>query len=256
MPPQLVVVSESIRPLHERRMRKRSSAWGSDQERALGHITHDLRAPLCAIMGYLDLATRMIDPSKAPRATEYLSLARQASQRMQQMVDDILEMFRVENGQGLLQKKWVSVPFLFHNSRNTFAGLADLKSIHLSHTAPEDLCAWADPRYLGRILDNLISNALKFTPSGGSIELIAKRHPGRVIFEVRDSGRGIPASFRRRIFQKFPQLQASDYQTGFGLGLAVSKAIAKAHGGNIRVESPAGHGSRFIFWIPDAPVAP
>lgn len=253
MAPHLEILSEPTRAFQERRARKRSANWRPDQERALSQITHDLRAPLCAIMGYLDLLGRQIDSSNTPRAAEYLSLARQASQRMQHMVDDILEMFRVENGQRLLQKNWVSVPYLFHDALNTYSGLADLKNIHFTYTAQENLVAWGDSRYLGRILDNLISNALKFTPPGGSIELLGLHETDRVVFEVRDSGRGIPASKRKRVFQKFPQLQASDQESGFGMGLAVSKAIVKAHGGDIHVKSTKNQGSRFIFWVPDAP---
>jgi two-component system sensor histidine kinase VicK len=219
----------------------------------LSHITHDLRAPLCAIMGYLDLVSFEVDKSNTPKAVEYLSLAREASQRMQRMVNDMLEMFRVESGNNLLQRKPLTLDSLFHAVKNTFGGLADLNNIRLQCVPPDRVSVWADPRYLGRVLDNLVSNALKFTPPGGFVEVVARRDADRVTFEVNDTGRGIPADQQKKIFERFQHVQTSDHRLGFGIGLSVAKAIVMAHGGEIRVESHPGKGSRFIFWIPDAP---
>src|SRR5256885_721665 len=104
-------------------------AWGPLHDQVLSSITHDLRAPLCAIMGYLDLVGLQVDESAAPKTAEYISLARQASQRMHQMVNDMLDMFRIENGESFLQLKKLSVAALFENVQRTFAGLAQLKHI-------------------------------------------------------------------------------------------------------------------------------
>ena len=233
--------------------RRHPAGWGHRQDQVLNNITHDLRAPLCAIMGYLDLVGRQMEKSASPKAAEYLSLAREAGERMHRMMNDMLEMFRVENGDSLLRKEPLSLSLFLHNVRNTFAGIADLKNIRLHCAAPEKTSTWADPRYLGRVFDNLVSNALKFTPDGGSVHLRASRDAGRILFEVADTGRGIPPENQKRIFEKFQHVQPSDRHRGYGMGLAVVKAIVKAHGGDIRVDSQ-GRGSRFIFWIPDAPL--
>ena len=228
-------------------------SWGSRQERVLSNITHDLRAPLCAIMGYLDLVGLQVDQSDSTKAAQYLTLAREAGQRMNQMVDDILDMFRLENTESPLLIKQIPVASLLHSICKTFSGLAELKKITITCSLRDDaaLSTWADPRYLIRVLDNLVANAIKFTPAGGEIRLLARRGPGRTFFEVSDTGRGIPAEDRKRIFKRFEHVHASDQRRGYGMGLAVVKAIVKAHNGAIRVESQTGKGSRFIFWLPD-----
>ena len=204
-------------------------------------------------MGYLDLVGLQVDKSESSKAAEYLSLAREAGQRMNQMVNDILDMFRLENTESPLQMKRLPVSSLLQSVCKTFSGLAELKKITFSTAcrSEADLAAWADPRYLVRVLENLVANAIKFTPAGGSIQLQARRGPGRTFFEVSDTGRGIPAEDRKRIFKRFQHVRTSDQRRGYGMGLAVVKAIVQAHNGVIRVASSAGKGSRFIFWLPD-----
>jgi signal transduction histidine kinase len=222
-------------------------------EEKFSHITHDLRAPLCAIMGYLDLVGREVAKTAPPKTVEYLSLAQEAGRRMNQMVNDMLEMVRLENHQESLHLQAIPVDAIIHDVQRTFAGLAELKNIQLTCSIPSAATRiWADPRYIGRVLDNLLSNAIKFTPQGGSIGVQARRGAGRVTFEVSDTGRGIPPEACRRIFDKFQQIRASDEGNGYGLGLAVVKTIVQAHRGDIRVESSNGKGSSFIFWIPSA----
>jgi signal transduction histidine kinase len=106
-------------------------------------------------------------------------------------------------------------------------------------------------------LDNLVGNAIKFTPPDGNITITAKSDKDRVTFNVVDTGRGIPREAQSRIFDKFQQVRPGDRSAGYGLGLAVAKFIIEAHKGEIRVESEVGVGSRFTFWLPhrepDAP---
>jgi signal transduction histidine kinase len=174
---------------------------------------------------------------------------------MNQMVTDMLDMFRFESGHSLLQKKRVPVASLLRNVRQTFSGLADLKNVRLNCTIQQNapLAAWADPRFLTRVLDNLVANAIKFTPSGGSIQVLAQGTVERTVFEVADTGRGIPTEHRKRIFEKYQHVRSADQRRGHGMGLAVAKAIVQAHQGAITVKSQIGKGSRFIFWIPNGP---
>src|SRR5205085_3354130 len=110
-----------------------------------------------------------------------------------------------------------------------------------------------DPKLLERVFDNLVGNAVKFTPTGGTITVSAQRQQGRVQFLIKDTGRGIPKEAQSRIFDKFQQVRPGDRAGGYGLGLAVAKFIVEAHKGEIRVESEVGIGSRFTFWLPVRP---
>jgi signal transduction histidine kinase len=232
-----------------------SSKWGPREEQVLSDFTHDLRAPLSAIMGYLDLVSRQVGPTAPPKAVEYLTLAREAGTRMNYMVTDMLDMLRFEQGQGTLHKKRVQVPSLLRSVRHTFAGLADLKQVEFHCHADDQtpLATWADPRFLVRVFDNLVSNAIKFTPPGGTVNVIARDEGKRTVFEVIDTGRGIPSEDRKRIFEKYQHVRSADQNKGYGIGLAVVKAIVQAHQGAITVSSQIGKGSRFTFWIPNPP---
>lgn len=108
-----------------------------------------------------------------------------------------------------------------------------------------------DPKLIERVFDNLVGNAIKFTPTNGKITVTAQRQAGRVYFSIRDTGRGIPKEAQSRMFEKFQQVQPGDCSGGYGLGLAVVKFIVEAHKGEIRVESEVGKGSIFTFYIPD-----
>jgi signal transduction histidine kinase len=110
---------------------------------------------------------------------------------------------------------------------------------------------YGDPKLLERIFDNLVGNAIKFTPSAGTITVTAQPGRDRMTFSVADTGRGIPSEAQSRIFDKFQQVRPGDRSAGYGLGLAVVKFIVEAHRGEIRVESEVGKGSTFTFWIPN-----
>src|ERR1019366_3655043 len=228
--------------------------WEYVQEQVLSGITHDLRGPLSAIMGYLDLLKRQLKDG-APKAVEYVGLAREAGVRLTQMVSDILDVVRFEQGKIDLDLQAISVDDMFHRIHNIFGVTANQKSVELSvHAAQEGMLVSGDPKLLERVLDNLVGNAIKFTPSGGKISVSAARGKGRLVFEVSDTGRGIPKEAQSRIFDKFQQVRPGDRSAGYGLGLAVAKFIVEAHKGEIRVESEVGNGSAFRFWIPDQPL--
>jgi len=225
--------------------------WEYVQEQVLSGITHDLRGPLSAIMGYLDLLKRQLKEGP-PKAVEYVGLAREAGVRLTQMVSDILDVVRFEQGKIDLDLQPISVDEMFNRVQNIFGVSATQKKVNLNvHAAQMGLSVSGDPKLLERVLDNLIGNAIKFTPEGGTIAVSANRANARVVFEVSDTGRGIPKEAQSRIFDKFQQVRPGDRSAGYGLGLAVAKFIVEAHKGEIRVESEVGKGSSFSFWIPD-----
>ncbi|HVO33816.1 MAG TPA: HAMP domain-containing sensor histidine kinase, partial [Elusimicrobiota bacterium] len=227
--------------------------WEYVQEQVLSGITHDLRGPLSAVMGYLDLMRRQMGEGANPKLIEYLKLAREAGVRLTQMVSDILDVVRFEQGKIDLQPEAIAISDIFARLKNIFAVQAEQKRITLKLVQPSTpgLKTWGDPKLLERIFDNLVGNAIKFTPSGGTISVSAVVEKGRKIFEVADTGRGIPREAQSRIFDKFQQVRPGDRSAGYGLGLAVAKFIVEAHKGEIRVESEVGVGSRFTFWVPD-----
>ena len=227
--------------------------WEYVQEQVLSGITHDLRGPLSAIMGYLDLLKRQLKEGP-PKAVEYVGLAREAGVRLTQMVSDILDVVRFEQGKIDLDLQPISVDEMFNRVQNIFGVTAAQKKVNLNiQAAQTGLSVSGDPKLLERVLDNLIGNAIKFTPEGGMISVMANRGNARVVFEVSDTGRGIPKEAQSRIFDKFQQVRPGDRSAGYGLGLAVAKFIVEAHKGEIRVESEVGKGSSFSFWIPDQP---
>lgn len=228
--------------------------WEYLQEQVLSGITHDLRGPLSAVMGYLDLIRRQLKDGPA-KALEYIQMARDAGVRLTQMVSDILDVVRFEQGKIDLAPEGIPLANIFLRLRNIFAVTAEQKKITLRFLSDLEQTAvvWADPKLIERIFDNLVGNAIKFTPSDGVITVTAQRGNGRMIFSIADTGRGIPREAQSRIFDKFQQVRPGDRSSGYGLGLAVVKFIVEAHKGEIRVESEVGKGSKFTFWIPDRP---
>lgn len=233
--------------------------WEYMQEQVLSGITHDLRGPLSAVMGYLDLLKRHQStvPGVSPKAVEYVKLAREAAVRLNQMVSDILDVVRFEQGKIELAPEAIPLSQIFDRLKNIFSVTAEQKNValKLKTEIPATSVVSGDPKLLERVFDNLVSNAIKFTPGGGSVTVSAKKADGRKIFTVSDTGRGIPKEAQSRIFDKFQQVRPGDRSAGYGLGLAVAKFIVEAHGGDIRVESEVGQGSTFTFWVPDSPPA-
>jgi signal transduction histidine kinase len=228
--------------------------WEYVQEQVLSGITHDLRGPLSAIMGYLDLLKRQLKDGP-PKALEYVGLAREGGVRLTQMVSDILDVVRFEQGKIDLDLQAISVDDMFERVHNIFGITAGQKNVALKLAMSQrGIVVSGDPKLLERVVDNLVGNAIKFTPTGGTITVIARRGQKRTEFVVTDTGRGIPKEAQSRIFDKFQQVRPGDRSAGYGLGLAVAKFIVEAHKGEIRVESEVDKGSTFTFWIPDQPV--
>lgn len=232
--------------------------WEYVQEQVLSGITHDLRGPLSAVMGYIDLIKKqMSQPGMPPKVAEYARLAKEAAVRLNQMVSDILDVVRFEQGKIELAPTAIPLAQIFERLKNIFAVTAEQKgvSLHLALECLPTVSVWGDPKLLERVFDNLVSNAIKFTPQGGHVTVTAKMASGRKIFEVTDTGRGIPKEAQARVFEKFQQVRPGDRSSGYGLGLAVAKFIIEAHNGEIRVESEVGKGSTFTFWVPDSNAA-
>ena len=221
-----------------------------DRDEMLGVVAHDLRNPLNTIfMGTTLLLEGMSEDDPRRKPTE---MVRRAAERMNRLIQDLLDIRRVDSGRMTVEPKSESIDTLMNEALEMLRPLATAASLTLEYDAPPHLpCVAADAARLLQVLSNLVGNAIKFTPPGGRVWIEVQPMDDEVRVAVSDTGPGIPADQVPHIFGRFWQGRSSD-RRGIGLGLAIAKGIVEAHGGRIWVESQVGEGSRFIFTLPIA----
>lgn len=218
----------------------------------IAQIVHELRTPLASISGVLCMLEEGILAKLTGKGRTLVSQLKLTCKRMSKLIDDLLDLEKLQAGKFRLERKAVYLPALFSKVIEGMLPIADRRKI--SFEAGE-LCCNADEDRLIQVLINLLANAIKNSPDGSEIKIIAeKTASGSVLISVKDQGRGIPADKLEAVFELFEQVDMLDSKLrgGSGLGLAVCKAIVKEHGGEIGVESKLGAGSRFWFSIPAA----
>jgi NtrC-family two-component system sensor histidine kinase KinB len=172
--------------------------------------------------------------------------------RMKALVNDLLDLSKIEAGRIELEFESVPVSTLFDHVQAVFKSQMDMKEVTLiSEVTGDPPSIRADANKITWVLTNLVSNALRYVSKGGHIQLMAHRIGSNVHLSVRDDGPGIPPEYQSKIFEKFVQMKGQD-AGGTGLGLAICKEIVRAHGGVIWVESSSGQGSIFTFTLPVA----
>jgi len=215
--------------------------------------SHELKTPINVVMGYLQLLQDSVYGELNPRQMEIVSTLTAQSKSLSRLVRQLLDVSRFEAGGGKVEPRTFPLPAFLGDLERTFRVLAIQRNVGLSVTRSADLPAevrW-DPERINEVLGNLLSNAFKFTSSGGRVELEVEREGDSVRMRVRDTGAGIPATELAYVFEKF--YQANNQTTGIkgtGLGLAIAKGIVTAHGGNIVVESTVGVGTTFTLLLP------
>ena len=223
------------------------------KSRFLFNMSHDIRTPMNAIIGYVSLARKAQDPEAVQ---DYLKKIDLSSQSLLTLINDILEMSRIESGRLELEEAPVDLCGAFDEIRDLFSEQMRQKDIAFEVDS-DDLAhrwAWCDRRYLNRILLNLLSNAYKFTPEGGAVTVSLREQgeagDGRVRYELQviDSGIGMSEEFADRMFNAFEREHTSTDSgvEGTGLGLAITRSIVDLMGGSIRVENAPGSGTEFI----------
>jgi signal transduction histidine kinase len=213
-------------------------------------ISHDLRTPLTSILGYLELTLEDEELTSSQRG--YLEVVERNAQRLIRLVSDLLFVARLEAGQLELHESELDLAAVAQQSVHEAEPLAAVGGVTLRcETEPVPGVA-ADRGRMFQLLDNLVSNAIKFTPSGGEVSVRVQAADGAVRLEVADTGIGIPAEEQHRLFERFYRAStAADQQVqGTGLGLYIARAIVEAHGGEITFESEAGQGTAFRIEIP------
>ena len=218
----------------------------------VANVSHEFRTPLTAIQGFAEtlLAGALDDPANRRR---FVEIIREHSMRLARLTEDLLKLSRIEAGQLKLDFRPVSVTQLVESCVETAQLKAVPRQLALRVNLPEQLpCARGDANTLQEVLQNLLDNALQYTPAGGKIEVSASCSDGHVVVTVADTGIGIPQVEQERIFERFYRVDAARSREagGTGLGLSIARHIMEAHGGRLWVESAVGEGSRFHFSIP------
>ena len=218
----------------------------------VANVSHEFRTPLTAIQGFAEtlLAGALDDPANRRR---FVEIIREHSMRLARLTQDLLKLSRIEAGQLKLDFRPVSVSQLIESCVETAQLKAVPRQLALHVILPEQLpAARGDSNTLQEVLQNLLDNALQYTPAGGKIEVSASCSNGHVVVTVADTGIGIPQVEQERIFERFYRVDAARSREagGTGLGLSIARHIMEAHGGRLWVESAVGEGSRFHFSIP------
>lgn len=216
-------------------------------------VTHELRTPLTSVLGYVGLLLDGEAGEVGAEQHEYLTIVKNNAGRLLALINDLLDIARIEAGGIDLQRTAVDVGRLLHQVADTLAPLLDAKNQLLSLDLPEAVPpVWADPDRLMQIVINLVSNAHKYTPAGGSISVVAEQFDGFGRVHVRDSGVGLSADELTHLFTKFFRARnpATRGAAGSGLGLALTRSLVELHGGALTVVSTPGQGSTFSFTMP------
>jgi signal transduction histidine kinase len=216
-------------------------------------ISHDLRTPLTSIMGYVELVLDEHAPTPLDDERHgYLEIVARSSQRLLRLVDDLLFVARLRSGKLDLNAVPVDLGEIAAQTVAEMRPRAEQKKLTLVLDAPEPVPLEADRGRIFQLLDNLVSNAIKFTPEGGRIELAVARTASGGSLEIRDTGIGIGAADAERVFEQFFRAHAAvnDHIPGTGLGLFIARAIAEAHGGTINAAPRDGGGTVFRIDLP------
>ena len=224
----------------------------------LSNMSHDIRTPMNAIIGFTTLAVSNIDDKK--RVRDYLGKILSSSNHLLSLINDILDMSRIESGKIHLEETEVSLSDVLHDLKTIISGQIYAKQLDLYMDAMdvtnEDV--YCDKTRLNQVLLNLLSNAVKFTPAGGTVSVRLKQFPGTVkdsgLYEIRvkDNGIGMSTEFVKKIFSPFERERTSTVSRtqGTGLGMAITKNIVDMMGGTIEVQTEQGKGTEFIVRLP------
>ncbi len=230
------------------RANRNNEALLAAREKLMLAITHDIKAPLGSVMGYIDLLSRLDNDR---RRALYLTNMKESTEHLVALVNSLLDFYRLDMRKVELHPVVFQPLRLFESIRTGFAAQAQAKGLELRLETEGEVAAavTGDALRIRQIAGNLISNALKFTDRG-SVTIRVMRIDDRLIFSVRDTGRGISHEEKRRIFDEFVRLRSAQGVEGFGLGLSIVRRLVDLLGGTISVESRPGEGSRFIVTLP------
>ena len=232
----------------EQEAKARAEWAGEQKEQLLAMVSHDLRDPLQSLKLNVSLLQRTLTQESSAEATLVLTSMEGALERMNRLISDLLAISKLESGTARLDVADYQTADLVRDVQQLLLPIAQDKGVRLEVEFDESSVRCDRDRIL-QVLSNLVSNAVKFTPQGGLVQICAEATARARRFVVKDSGPGIPSENLAFVFDRFWQARQSQ-RLGTGLGLTIAKGIVEAHGGRIWAESQVGHGSTFIFVLP------
>jgi signal transduction histidine kinase/CheY-like chemotaxis protein len=236
----------------ERARRAEAERLGRIKDEFLVNLSHEIRTPLNAILGW----SQLLQPGRTSEADlfEGLKVITRNARTQARLIDDLLDMSRIISGKMRLDVQPVDLPAVIDAAIESVKPAAEAKGIKLQKVIdPIAGPVTGDPNRLQQVIWNLLTNAIKFTPKGGNVQIVVERSNSHVELSVSDTGKGIPADFLPHVFERFSQADdsAKRGRSGLGLGLAIVKSLAELHGGSVRVKSGGeGKGTTFIVSLP------
>jgi signal transduction histidine kinase len=214
-------------------------------------MSHELRTPLNAIIGFSEVLKEQMFGELNERQLAYVNDVLEAGRHLLSLINDVLDLAKIEAGKLELELTQVDISRLLESAVSINSERANRGSIKLALTTErEDITVTADERRVRQVVFNLLSNALKFTPADGRVDLSARLRDSQVEIAVTDTGPGIPTEELETIFEEYEQTETGKQAEGTGLGLPLSRKLVELHGGRLWAESQPGHGSTFRFTLP------
>jgi two-component system phosphate regulon sensor histidine kinase PhoR len=220
----------------------------------VANVSHELKTPLTVIKGYAE-TLRLGAVNDPEHNLNFIRRIEEQADRLHELIQDLLQLARLEAGSETFDLGSVPLDELISECASQFGDIAAGKGIKLeTESLLADVSAWADEEGVRTILNNLVDNALKFTPAGGRVSIRCRADSATVIVEVQDTGIGIPAEEQARVFERFHRVDKARSRElgGTGLGLSIVKHLAQAFGGHVSLESKPGSGSLFQVVLPRA----
>ena len=252
--------TQKLAELAENLMQEKNRALEANRVKTefLANMSHELRTPLNAILGFSDLIQReVLGPVANEKYKSYVADIHASGAFLLELINDILDMSKIETGRFKLDRKTCALPPLLQESVKLMSSLALEKNIQLRSSFPSSLICPVDGRALKQVLLNLLSNAIKFTAEGGDVVITAEQHLNEVVITVRDTGIGIAADQIDRLGRPFVQIenQMTKSYSGTGLGLAISRRLIDLHGGELSIASEVDVGTTVKITLPISPPA-
>ncbi|WP_069094352.1 sensor histidine kinase [Methyloligella halotolerans] len=218
------------------------------------HVSYELRTPLTNIVGFTDFLLDVARDPLSDKQAEYLNDIRSSGRTLRTIIDDILDLASIDAGALHLEKDGVDVRKVIASLESGLAGQMQQNGVKLAVEIGEAVDrVTADRQRLSQILYNLLSNAVSFSPNGGTVMLNCDDDDGMIRFRVKDEGPGIPAEMQESIFEPFESRASGAGRRGAGLGLAIVKSLVELHGGHIALRTGTDRGTEFQVWLPRAP---
>lgn len=222
----------------------------------VANVSYQLRTPLSTIIGFAEILTNQYFGPLNDRQMDYAKTILEASRKLLSLINTVLDLATIEAGRMLLSRRPVEVKRLFAEATTAVAAWAERQQLNVVQDCPDDLQQpEIDERRVQQVLFNLLTNAVQYTPPGGTITLSAKQDNAMTVITITDTGIGMTEAERDRVFNKFERANPQARQPGVGLGLSLVKSLVELHGGKIELHSKVNEGTQVVFTLPNHPGA-